>query len=91
MAAGPELDARKRAVACAREILDGRCPTDEGARRMTDELLPALHGEPAARRFADSFAETLSELRAGPSNRHRVDDRIRHVAWQVVAAWRQPD
>jgi hypothetical protein len=85
-----EPDPHQPALDCAREILDGRRPTDEGARRMTDEVLPALSDDPEARRFAGSFAEALRELQALSSNRSGFDDRVRHVAWQVVAAWREP-
>ncbi len=81
-------DARQRAVDCARQIVDGRCPPDEGARRLTAELLPSIGQDPQTRQFAESFAGALAERQEHPTVRRRTDERIRLLAWRLIAAWR---
>jgi hypothetical protein len=87
MAKGSTDPHRQSAVACAREIIDGRRSTLEGARHLATELLPTVEG-PQAEGFAALFAEAVGEWRDEPATRARVDERIRHIAWRVVVAWR---
>jgi hypothetical protein len=88
MAQHMPTDPRHLAVECAREILDGRCPTTVGAERMATELLVPLGDDAEARAFAVSFAEALGEREEHPMARSRADERIRHAAWRLILAWR---
>ncbi|MFL5796876.1 MAG: hypothetical protein ACJ77A_02940 [Actinomycetota bacterium] len=81
-------DARQRAVECARQIVDGRLLPDEGARRLTAELLPPVGQDQQTRQFAEWFAGALAEHPEHPAVRRRTDERIRLLAWRLIAAWR---